>query len=136
MSSFRPWKEGEQNNYQNLLNSFYQHFTEVVTQNRPSMDAEQLIDSYGAKVFPVGEAQEFGFIDVGNAELSDVIAELALAAGIEKDKKYQVIAYETKSWWKRTFKSESPFVTGRMKHELAIPGLGGDSNFLQYLYTH
>lgn len=135
MNILRPWKEGETTYYQGLIDAFYDHFTRVVTVNRPAVDPKELVDNYGAKLFPAAEAQKIGFIDVANANLSQVIAELAVAAGIEKETKYQVIAFETRNWWQRTFKSESPFMTGSVKHELILPGLNGESNFIQYLHT-
>ncbi|NGX55208.1 MAG: putative signal peptide peptidase SppA [Chlamydiae bacterium] len=134
MNPLRPWKPGEQENYQQLVDFFYGRFTEVVTKNRPRIEAEQLVQEYGAKVFPVNKAQELGYVDVGDVPLSDVIRELSLAAGINEDEKYQVISFETKSWWKRTFKEKSPFVTGKIKHELALPQMEG-GNGVQYLYS-
>lgn len=120
MNPFRPWKEGEQDHYQTLMNYYYKQFVGIVTENRP-VDQDNLEQTLGAKVFPAPIALENGLIDVSNASRSDALAALAEAAGIEGS--YQVVGFESKSWWKKMLKEESnsPLITGKIKHECALP---------------
>ncbi|MCP5469602.1 MAG: S49 family peptidase [Chlamydiales bacterium] len=131
MNPFRPWKPDEGASRQDLVNFYYDNFVEVVTENRPHVTQEKLVGVYGAGVFPAYEAEEHGFIDNSNMELSQAIGALAKAAGVEE--KYQVIQFKTKSWLKQMFKqqSKSPLLTGKISHELALP----ERTAIDYLYV-
>ncbi|MCH9624916.1 MAG: hypothetical protein S4CHLAM123_00780 [Chlamydiales bacterium] len=132
MNPFRPWKEGEQDHYQALLDFFYNRFVAIVSENR-SINQEEIVQKLGAQVVPSPEAKEFGLVDNANATRNTTIEALVTAAGIEG--KYQVVGFETKSWWKKVLKEEptSPMLTGKIKHELAIPG--HDGNPFSYIFT-
>ena len=120
LNPFRPWKDGEQEDYQRLINYFYGQFVAIVADNRP-VDREEIEEKLGAKVYPAPEAKEMGLIDAHGASRSSTLTALAKEAGVEK--KYQVVGFETTSWWKKALKEEpaSPFITGKIKHELALP---------------
>ncbi len=137
LNPLRPWKEGEQDTYQKLINFYYTRFTEIVSKKRPELTAERLVQVYGATVFPAPEAKEIGFIDAFGHFRSDVLTELATAAGIPADEKYQVITYETKGWFEKLIKEESFWRTGKVQHELLLPSsltMEGRGHF-QYLYS-
>lgn len=135
MNPFRLWKPGEENNYKEIINYYYDHFVNIVTTNRPEVNREKLIQEYGARVYPAQIAQQFGFIDKGDASLSETLTELLKVANIEDDH-YQVIKLEKKDWWSTLFSSDSVLFTGKVKHE--ISGLSWDSalqNQFLYLYS-
>lgn len=125
MNPFRPWKEGEQTHYQSLIDYYYKQFIATVTADRP-IDTEQLEDKLGAEVFPAPKAQEFGLIDESGASRSHVLRILAKEAGIEGE--YQVVGFESTSWWKKMLKEEprSPLFSGKIKHEFALPAPEGN----------
>jgi protease IV len=119
MNPFRPWKAGESENYQQIVDYFYNHFVDLVTQYRPKVNKELLINNYGAKIFTSDEALKNGFIDVNDASLSDVLNQLLEKLNITDDN-YQVIRLESKKWWKNLFSSDSSLITGKVKHQISL----------------
>lgn len=132
MNPFRSWKPDEQKERQALLNFFYAQFVEIVSTNRP-ISKMTLTEELGAKVYPANEAVQLGLADGNHATRSMTIDLLATTAGIEG--KYQVIGFETKSWWKKMLKEEptSPLLTGKIKHELSFPSFKG--NPFSYIFV-
>ncbi len=130
MNPFRPWKEGEQKHYQTLIDYYYKRFVAIVTADRP-VDTEQLEEKLGAEVYPAPIAQEFGLIDISGATRAQVLTALAIEAGI--DGKYQDVGFEARTWWKKMLKEESrsPLITGKIKHELALPIQEGNPFFYE-----
>lgn len=124
MNPFRVWHPDEQQHYQTLINFYYDTFIDIVSSSR-NLPKEKLIQDLGAKVLPAPEALAMGLIDENSSTRAQVLAELAKAAKIEG--KYQVVGFETKSWWKKLVKegSSSPLLTGKIKHELSLPGNEG-----------
>lgn len=120
LNPFRPWKEGEQERYQSLITHFYQQFLSVVSENRP-IDRHVLEEKLGAGVYPADEAQKLGLIDHNGTSRNEALTALADEAGI--DGEYQVVGFETESWWKKMLKEAptSPLITGKIKHELTLP---------------
>jgi protease-4 len=131
LNPFRAWETDEHHHYQTIINFYYNRFVDIVCSNR-KLDKEILIQDHGAKVYPAPEAQTIGLIDGEGYTRAQVLAELAQAAGIEK--KYQVIGFETKSWWTKLMKEESnsPLITGKIKHEFPLPSYHG--NPFSYLF--
>lgn len=128
LNPFRPWKEDEQKNYQTLINTFYHQFVQHVASSRP-ITSEDLVEKMGAKIYPASQAKELGLIDVADSSRTDVVGDFAKALGL---KSYQVVGFESKSWWRKAFKSQSPLITGKLKHELIF---SGDKDFpFSYLY--
>lgn len=120
MNPFRPWKPDEQDQYQSLINYFYQRFVGIVAEDR-SIPENDLVNQIGAKIFPAPKAKEIGLIDHSGATRESALKALAKAAGVEKE--YQVVGFKTKAWWKKLFveQSSSPLFTGKIKHELSLP---------------
>lgn len=122
MNPFRDWDEKDAENYQTLLNNYYQQFLSIVADNRVRLTKEDLINQIGAKVFPADQALEIGLIDYTRSSRADALQALAQAAGIERTP-YQVVSFKTKNWWKSAFDSQnsSPLLTGKIKHEWNLP---------------
>lgn len=125
MNPFRRWADGEQEHYQQLINFYYQRFVNIVVSDRP-IDKLKLEEKIGAEVYPALEAEKLGLIDECSASRSQALTALAKKAGIEG--KYQVVGFETRSWWKKLAKEEpqSPLFSGKIKHELILPQSGGN----------
>lgn len=134
MNPFRPWKEGEEENYKQLIDYYYTMFVQIVTSKRPDIDKQKLIEVYGAKVFPPFQAQEDGYIDVIDASRSMVLQDLARAAKIPEGEKYQVITFKSQTTWNKIFQSRSPLLTGELKHTLNIAGEESSSNGLPFSF--
>ncbi|MBS0628807.1 MAG: S49 family peptidase [Verrucomicrobia bacterium] len=91
LNPFRPWKEGEEQSLKTLIVDEYDRFLNVVTSARKNLDKEKLINVYGANVFSAKTAEEYGFIDNGNADYDQTLTALVKAAGIGENEKYQVL---------------------------------------------
>jgi protease-4 len=119
MNPLRPWKPGEEDNYKNIIDYLYNEFVDLVVTHRP-ISKEQLVNDFGARIFPAPIAKEHGYVDESGVSLRDALKELVQAAGI-KDENYQVIKLEDKGWWKSLFKSEAVgLLRGEVKHRLYI----------------
>ncbi|MDN3507436.1 MAG: S49 family peptidase [Simkaniaceae bacterium] len=89
LSSFRPWKEGEDASLVNVAKYTYNHFVDLMVKNHPHLDRTKLIEEYGAQIYPAPEAADYGFIDDGNATYNSALKELVTAAEITEP--YQVV---------------------------------------------
>ncbi len=119
LNPLRPWKPGEETNYKNLIDYFYQEFVNVMTSNRPQLDRTKLIKEYGAKVFPASEAKELGYIDESGLSLSDAIRSLAKEMGVEEGH-YRMVQLSQQTWFSELFKTNLKLLQGNVKHELYI----------------
>ena len=135
MNPFRPWKPGEEENIQSVIQAFYEQFVDLVVENRPNMDREKLVDEYGANIFDADKAVELGYIDQSNTSLNDTIKALTTELGI-KDDYYQVVEMESKIWYRGLIKGCSPIFTGKIQHEISgFPELAPEfRNQFLYLY--
>lgn len=117
LNPFRPWKEGEGEQYQKNLAIDYQQFVDVVMKARKRMDKEKLITEYGADVFMAQDAQKMGYIDSGNASYEQALTDLVKAAGIEG--KYQVLEIEPhRSVIKELSQNKANLFKGKLHHVL------------------
>jgi protease-4 len=136
LNPLRPWKPGEEDNYRNIIDYYYNHFVDLVTARRPEITKEKLIKDYGAHIFPAPEALDRGFIDVSGVSLADALRELLKEVGITSDF-YQVVRLENKGWWQTIFSSQAnTLLTGKIQHKISfspeIDALLGN----QYLYLY
>ncbi len=119
MNPMRPWKPGEDKNYQEIIQYYYNDFVTLVTEHRPLITKEKLINDYGAHIFPAGTAKEYGYIDETGAQISIVLDDLLKKVGIEDDN-YQFIKLESTQWWKGLFTAQASLLTGKIKHEFSL----------------
>jgi len=119
LNPLRPWKPGEQDALQDIVNYYYAQFVDIVTANRPESNKEKLVQEYGAHVFPAAKAHEYGFIDGSGISRNETLKLLLKQLGIENNE-YQVVQLESKSWFNSLFSAESPLRTGKVKHQLQL----------------
>lgn len=119
MNPLRPWKPGEDENYRQIIDYYYQNFVALVAKHRPNLSKEKLVADYGARVFPASEAKTYGYIDFDNSTLQDALNALLQETGLENTK-YQFIRFENKQWWQSLFSSQSPLFTGKVTHTLSL----------------
>lgn len=91
LNPFRPWGPQEGQSIQNLMQAMYERFVSIVTAARPKISKEALINQYGANIFISAQAEDYGYIDQGNASYEMAVQELAKASGIQDGDAYQVI---------------------------------------------
>lgn len=120
LNPLRPWKPGEQDNMQAIINYYYNEFVGLLTSNRKSLNKEKLIQDYGAHVFPAAEAAKFGFIDQAGYSRNETLKLLLKQIGIEDDY-YQVVELSNNNWFTNLFSSQSALFNGKIKHELSLP---------------
>lgn len=137
LNPLRVWKPGEEDNFKKIVEYYYEHFVALVTRHRPLITKEQLINQYGAEVFPAPLAKEYGFIDESGLSMADTLKELLAAAHITTEE-YQFIQLESKNWWKSLFSSQMQTIfSGKIEHKLSLSPeveLITRNQFL-YLYT-
>lgn len=135
MNPLRPWKPGEDENYRQIVDFYYQRFVNLVTLYRPGVNKEKLIQDYGARIFPAPEALEKGLIDISGVTLGETLQELLQHVGIT-DENYQVIRLESKGWWKSLFSSQTDLFQGKIKHQISISPEWDLLLRNQYLYLY
>ncbi len=123
MSPFRPWEPDEENSLRAIMDFQYNRFVDIVVANHPRITRDQLVGVYGAKVFDVVKAQEYGYIDVANANYEDALHELMMAANIDPEHPYQVVELApTVGIMSLLGNTQSLLHTGKIEHEITVSG--------------
>ena len=121
LNPYRPWKAGEDQSLRVILENLYDRFVTIVTEARPRIERDRLLNEYGAQVFNGKEAETFGYVDVPNADYSTALQELATAAGIEANTTYQVVKLATPhSWISELSSCKTDLLQGRLTHVFQI----------------
>lgn len=138
LNPFRPWKPGEESSLRDITAALYERFVSIVTQARPELPRQKLVEDYGARVFISPVAKEYGFIDEDNATYAQTLADLAKAAGIKEKEPYQVFQLEPKmDFLSELTRSQFSFLSGKITHTFNLgPNLHPDlSGKFLYLYS-
>jgi protease IV len=121
MNPLRPWKPNEDESLKKIMAHYYMQFVDVVTNARPRLDRNKLIDEYGAKIFDGPTAQELGYIDVANSDCDAAMLALMKEAKIDPAQPYQVVELKLqRNVWSQLLQGKSPIITGQMEHKLQI----------------
>ena len=91
LNPFRAWKPDEGATLKNIMDTLYDQFVSIVVEARPKLKKEQLVNTYGARVFIAQEAAQIGYVDAWNSSYYEAVRDLSLAAQIKEDEAYQVI---------------------------------------------
>lgn len=121
MDPLRPWTPGEDKNIRALTDYYYMSFVDLVSNARPKLTKDLLIKDYGAKIYAASESAKFGYIDAANENRSSSLKKLLGKIGIEDDY-YQVVQLVSNEWFSKLFSSEAPLFSGKIKHEISLPG--------------
>ena len=136
LSPYREWQPGEDASLRSITAYDYERFVNLVTKARPRLSRDKLVNEYGAQVYDPITAEEYGYIDDGNSSYSEALTALVNGADIEGD--YQVVELKVvHPVLSDLIEGKSPILTGKIKHELSLPG-DIRSEFLNrslYLYT-
>lgn len=120
MNPFRPWKPDEDHSYKDIIKNFYDIFVDVVTSARPKIGKENLIEKYGAGIYPAQIAQEYGYIDQANMSRNEALKHLLHELAIDDDY-YQVVSLESSNWAAKIFSWSNPILRGKVHHKLDLP---------------
>jgi protease-4 len=134
LNPVRPWNDTEGKDIEQLVDYYYQYFINIVTEARPKISKKDLLEVYGAHVFPATQAAEYGFIDKANSSYSDALTALLSEIGIDDDY-YQVIELGHENWLKSLFTTKSAIFTGEIKHSIDYNGISSKL-MNQYLYLY
>lgn len=94
---FRPWGPDENISIRPIIESLYKRFVSVISQARPKLTENLLINEYGARVFISTEGEELGYIDVADSNYAQALNGLIEEAGIKES--YQVVQLITYHTW-------------------------------------
>lgn len=137
MSPWLAWKEGEDESLKKIVASMYERFVNIVTEARPQLDREKLIQDYGAQVFDSVLAEKYGYIDEADQDYKSTMFALLEAARINPAKPYQVVQLQPKhNVLESLIKGTSFLLSGKIKHQLDL-GSGDLSEIneqIAYLY--
>lgn len=135
MNPLRPWKPGEQDALQAIINEYYNMFVDIIVLNRKEVNKEKLVKDYGAHIFLAKTAKEFGYIDEIGHNFESTLKELLKHLSIE-DNYYQVVQFESKTWLSELINGKFDLLKGQIKHKIVLsPDMDSDlSNKFLYLY--
>lgn len=135
MNPFRPWKPDEDKMYKEIIKYYYNVFVNIVISARPQIGKDNLVEKYGAGIFPAQLAQEYGYIDQANASRSETLKRLLNEIDIEDDY-YQVVGMSSSSWASRIFSQSNPLLQGTVSHKLEMPQELDECLSGKYLYFY
>jgi len=120
LNPYRPWREGEDSSLVNITKESYDQFVSVVSENRPLLDKEKLVNVYGAQVYLAPTAEKLGYIDFANADYEEAVKQLVAASSIG-DKPYQVVELKRPRSLIATLTQSAPkLFSGTVRHELEL----------------
>ncbi len=136
LNPFRPWQEEEDADLKAVLSDCYRRFVDIVVQERSKISKEKLVEEYGAQIYSAKDSEKLSFIDDGSSDYAKALSDLIAAAGIDKERPYQVIELVKKRPWIREMMEKSPHFTGKVHHQFPLgpqfdPALHGR---IAYLY--
>jgi signal peptide peptidase SppA len=121
MSPFRPWKDGEGQQFQYLVDFMYSRFLDIVSTNRPKLTREDLIEQ-GARLWPAPDAERLGYIDGTLSGSDEALKNFATDLGIHEN--YQFVELERRPFLQELFglSAISPIFSGKVDHHVRLPG--------------
>lgn len=135
MDPTRPWKPGEQDTLQAIIDYYYVQFVDIVATNRPLLTKEKLVQDLGAHIFPASVAKEHGYIDVTDATLNQTLADLVKSLSIDDDY-YQFVELKDDEWYSSLFSSQNNLLRGEVKHTVQMPNYLNPGLSSQFLYLY
>lgn len=103
LNPLRPWKTGEDENLQQIIDYYYISFVDLVTRHRPKISKDILVHTLGANIYPAAHSVEIGFIDKAGESREETLRALAAEANLEEGK-YQVVRLESSRWVRQLLK--------------------------------
>ncbi len=135
MSPFRPWKDSDKTSFEEIMTYLYDRFIDVVIQSHPKISKEELINTYGARVFDAKKAEEIGFIDNYNGNYKDAINNLLHAAKIDEKTPYQIVELKPKHpWLSDLTKGEFSLLHGKLQHSIKVGKENDQKKLFSYLF--
>lgn len=135
LNPFRPWTPGDDDQAKEIVDFFYNHFVDIVVAARPQISRDDLVNTYGAKVFPAPLALQYGFIDGIVSSRDEALSKLVEAAGLTEGS-YQVVRFDVLQTLSELF-SGSPGPVGEVvHHKIELPAALESAFLSGYLYLY
>ncbi len=120
MNPFRPWRQGEGQNFERLVTYMYDRFRAVVAKSRPKLTVEVLTEQ-GAQIYPAPEAETLGYIDGVTHSIDDVLKEFTTELGIYDN--YQFVQLERRDFFEDLFGAKATLLFNQQKEwRIRLPG--------------
>jgi protease IV len=133
LNPFRPWQPGEEAPYQAICNYYYTRFITIVSNARPKLTKEALIEQ-GAHVYPAPEAEALGYIDEQVENIDTLVRRFSKELGCEKE--YQLVTMKQQHWLEDLFKGNLALFSGKVEHSIKMGYLPANfSGKMLYLYS-
>ncbi len=137
LNPFRPWVPGEDASLRNITADLYHRFVSIVTAARPQLDKNKLINVYGAQIYVAEQAEEFGYIDVANADYGMAVAELAKKANVPEEESYQVVTIEpARPFLSELTSGQLALFKGKITHQFQINSYMNSELSGRFLYLY
>ncbi len=137
LNPFRPWQPGEDASLRNITADLYQRFVSIVIAARPNLDQDKLVNEYGAQVFVAGDAQKLGYVDDGNADYTVAVSELAKAAKISDNQRYQVMTISPmRPFLADITQGKLSLLSGKVTHHFQINAFMNSELSGRFLYMY
>lgn len=135
LNPLRPWQPGDDDQAKEITDFFYNTFVDIVVANRPKMTRDELVNTYGAHVYPAPIALDHGYIDGIVASREEALGKLVDAVGLS-DGEYQVVRFDiTPSLSELISGSRGP-VGDTMVHTIELPPALESALLTGYLYLY
>lgn len=134
LDPLRPWSANEAKPMKEIINYYYNSFVDIVSNARPKLTREKLINEYGAHIFPASIAEGYGYIDYANASYEVALTDLLKKIGIEDDY-YQVVELNRNAW-SSLFRAETSPLFGKIRHTFDLPYELRPELMNRYLYLY
>jgi protease-4 len=118
MNPTRPWKAGEDDNFRQLTQAYYEQFVDLLTTARPEIDKQKLKEEFGADLFTAQKAKEVGMVDEVGHTWNSVMQRLVDQAGLS-NKTYAVISLEETNWLEHLFQGRVQW-NAKVTHQLQL----------------
>jgi protease IV len=137
LNPFRPWQPGEDTSLRNITVDLYERFVSIVTAARPNLDRDKLVNEYGAQVFVAGDAEQLGYIDNGNADYALAVLELAKAAKIPDNQRYQVMTISPmRPFFADLTRGKFSLLSGKVTHHFQMNAFMNSELSGRFLYMY
>jgi protease-4 len=133
MNPFREWKEDEGAKFQNIADSYYTIFLNIVSRARPKL-TEQVLVNLGASVYPAMQAISHGYADGIVAGIESVMLSLARDQKIESN--YQVVELSSRNWFEGILDANQALIPKQIQHQLQVPGMLPQDLQGKFLYLY
>jgi protease IV len=134
LNPLRPWTPGDDTQAKEIVDYLYNHFVDIVVAGRPAITRDDLVNVYGAKVFPAPVAMQHGYIDGVVANRDEALSKLVDAVGLT-DESYQVIRFDVLQSLSEIL-SGGAGPTGEVIHRIEFPQAFDSALLSGYLYLY